>query len=633
MKRHLLLLLLAIACKSKTPENRQLQTLASSQDVASADALGFLAEQPSDVTLLAAIDFGGPLEKQASNLFGPLSDSFRNMLPDLRELQSKRLGVDVLGVRSIGLSGWVPETQGMSNDDPIMIGWFKTTGAPAASVPRANVESADVYSLSNELSLTKVGDWWAISSDAGLRRFLASRANNKRLLDAEGEFVKAALATHRGGAWGALRAPKNLTSDDPLEKALAWMSASIGWHGVHVAMAPKAGQADALATLVNAQVAKARAGLAEAQTSMASDVPLLANIIGHYIKAADQSLTVASRGDILDVKFAMRVGAMQLPSLTPAAPVSRVATAGEFAVAQVSVGGPWIDQWLALTDVMGTPLDREGVRRDLLAALPVAVSPQASAVSLSVGAALKPLLTVAAAPDATDKTTDDWVARKDGDELVIGPAGAHEGSSRTALWDERFAKPGEGVLFRAVVDVKRAPVELQTMAQGFVNSAYVELGSKQFTVELRTADGKAQSLLALWQTGLGAAQVQVSDAYQKRNELPIADAVAAIYAHHSATYLAERFVPKAIGGDLLRLQVETDTVSSVQWRAMMGVAVVGIGAAVAIPAFMSYQSRARQTGDDMEAAARAAEEAAEAAEAGEGSEHGQPTPAAEIATD
>jgi hypothetical protein len=333
-------------------------------------------------------------------------------------------------------------------------------------------------------------------------------------------------------------------------------------------------------------------------------------LLQHYSAALWKSIEQKTNGDELVVTLGWH--APVLPAPQPAALSERVVVPGEMAVAQMNLGVPVTELLLAMTDVLKAPLDREAIKKEVAAqialltsvngldprAVTVSAGPQGVILSLhnkpvgQAGAALPPL-----------GGAVEMVATKWGVALSPMPVPQLLG---TAVSSSEPGAPIAGVklldrkdaFVRAYVDVTKLPAaflsELPAPLQP-VKTVAIASSTTTFDAEVGTASGAAKGVAEQLVKLIDAmVPPDMDEMYKDRAKLPVEQEVLAIMSTYQRGTLKRYLTPAQVTGDKIVFHTE---LSASQSQLLVGVAVVGVAAAVAIPAFMAYQFRAAQFDD------------------------------------
>jgi hypothetical protein len=278
-------------------------------------------------------------------------------------------------------------------------------------------------------------------------------------------------------------------------------------------------------------------------------------------------------------------------------------------VAQLDFGAPLFDTLIALTDLMKAPLDRAALKKELTAEVAEllgtpGIEPRAIIVSASAAGVIISAHNAKVAPPGSPLTLANGAVAAVGTPwgLALSP---------TSLTDpqpiaDALASPNQGLAlagvkllddkasyFRGYADLTRLPPEaLSAFPQdliGMVRSVAFSASSSRFDAQIGTAPGQAKPLAAkLLELGEQAAPPEVADMYKDRAKASALQEAMAIITNFQRNSIREFLTPTSMSDDQL---VFTSEMSQPQMQVVASAAVIGIAAAVAIPAFMAYQLR------------------------------------------
>lgn len=300
------------------------------------------------------------------------------------------------------------------------------------------------------------------------------------------------------------------------------------------------------------------------------------------------------------------------PKLTGAIAISDAVPADAFAVAVVRMPGSWLDAMKGLDPIGSSAEDYELLRKDLdeitQARLGLALGDITGASAFAIDEE-----TFAAVIDGVSGTPKgkadaqgivalegfpDVHAVMIGKQLVIGSptavtaalAASTDASKRfsaNAAMKDWITANTDGAAAVVAVDVTRAPKQLVGGVKG-VERGFAVLGSKRFAVAVEgdpaVMKGFADQADILVKAGLAEMKKLESTMRASDETLTI---LGAAFTAHQARRL-ERLAKPVLDGKRLSLEIPLDTDS-----AMTLVAMAGIGAAIAIPAFTKYMRRSK----------------------------------------
>jgi hypothetical protein len=276
---------------------------------------------------------------------------------------------------------------------------------------------------------------------------------------------------------------------------------------------------------------------------------------------------------------------------------------GEFLVAQLSFGAPLVDLVVAFTDVFGAKLDRAALVREVVTELGKVsgvggLNPRA--VTLSVGgealyASLHSAeLTLPPGPQLLPGGQLTAIAQPWGVAIaapaIAGaelPADVASPPPPLALLASSKLGERKDTVMRAFFDARLLPASVGPLPVP-IQTAELAATMTQLDAEVVAVPGQAGALTSMIDQVLSTMSRQADQEYASRKAAPAVVELMAIVQYHQAKMMKEMFTPK-VDGDRLRFSRSFPPGSM---QAMMGVAVVGVAAAVAVPAYVAYQRRA-----------------------------------------
>jgi hypothetical protein len=540
---------------------------------------------PANIDGFGYLDFGAPLDQLLA--MGP---DYQGMIDDLTAMAKRRWNFDPHTLSGIGVLAFQHE--------PLIVGEL----GEAVALPTSSADFATA----------KLGKLTVGGKPSVVQAFVAATKQQPRLVKARVEWVKHALGHAAGKAAFYSGSAEALMADaSPSEKGylgqLQFATVTFSDREGAAYMLAKPGHVGELQQPLDAALASGRAQLAAHLATMpqTAEMSLAKTLIQHYATALFTGLSMKTAGDELAV--ALPWHAPVLPARTAAPSLQeRVVAKDEWAVLQLHLGAPMMQLAIALSDVVGAPLDRERLGAELLARVSQlldvpAIDPRTATVSVGGASALVSLHTdqpgrsggafaigrgkLVAAPTPWGLAL---TASQLGDSLSESLARAPSGlplatSSKVASQRDAF--------FRAAVDLDRLPL----MARAFVGDLplrTVELSASSagFNAEIAVKPGQlaaVQQILTLAKDSIATA---VEGPYRKRQEGSAEQEAMAIAQYHQAKLVARVLTPK-VEGDRMTFSY---TWSTSMPRGVPIVAGVGVLSAVAIPAFMSYMHAARR---------------------------------------
>ena len=559
------------------------------KDVASRlskDVLVFAESLPADTQVFGYLDLGRSIDSLSQGVFSP----YRGALDDLLAMTKRRFGVDVSKVSGAGLV--------VIARKPVFLLPLALPGGKAPSLG----DNAPVRAMA-------MGPLTAIGEPDGLAALEAARKGGKALYKAHPAWVKGALTHGAGNLTFVSANVAALLKDapgpvDPPMNEVTYGTLVLGKRGVASFVACTPGGATKVRAFLENGLDVAR-GEAEREAQALSSTefgPLASALLRRYNAALFQSIKLAVTGDEVSVALTWR--APELPKVQPAPPLSeRLIAKDEWAVAQVNFGGPMIDLVVALTDVLGTPIDRPAVVADLVGAAGKALgvldfNPRAITVSAGASSILASVHTkvsglpqepVPAAGGALAALVQPWgVALALADQApALVEAAATPGQPLALLASSKLGG-GTDAAARIFVDATRLPPQLIPNLPVPVSSVEMLFTSTSFTAEVVALPGQAGALTGPIAQAKDAITAQAALLYKNREQGPVQLEVMAIMQHHQAQLVAELLTPK-VQGDRLTFAL---SFPAVQMQLVGGAALVGVLGAIAIPALMDYQAKA-----------------------------------------
>lgn len=559
----------------------------------SSDLQIFAEELPGDVQAFGYVDFGQSVDAMTkSGMMG----EYRGLYVDFAEMIQRRLGVDVQKVTGFGVIVYQKE--------PLF-----ATVAPSTA-PKAGELASDVM-------IGKLGRLTVVGEPAAVAALLAGAKQGKRLHETQPAWLRSALV-HAGGnaAFATGRAESVLADAPPSAKAqlgdLTFATMTVGATGLGAYVGCKPGSVDKVKSLVEGGLAMARQ-LVAAQGSklpQAQPGPMAAVLLRHYSEAFFKSLDQKVNGDELAVTLGWHAPA--LPAFQPAALGERVITPGEIGVAQLNFGAPVLQLMIAMSDVLKSPLDRAALHKELSAELaqmlgiegfdPRAATLSASlagfAVSLHNAPMGSPLATLPVPGDAAAAIATKWgvAMTKPSQAAQLLAAASTQGTPAAGLAEAKLLATEDEVFLRGYADLTTLPDMPIPGGISKPKSVALWIGSDHFSAEVLAAPGEGKKLVELIKTLPEKVAPGADEAYQNRKQGSIELEVMAIAQHYQRAQIQKYLTPKSVDGDRVAFEMKYERS---QMRLMMAAAGMGVMAAVAIPAFLTYQLRSRRALDDL----------------------------------
>ncbi len=350
-----------------------------------------------------------------------------------------------------------------------------------------------------------------------------------------------------------------------------------------------------------ADIDKARSQMSVMLAELQRKQPAVAALAKHYLTAMEKSLTVTPGQTETVVGFGGRMPTWPAFAAAPSVQ-NRLAAQGEAAVIQFNAGGPLLDALIAATDVFAQPLDRAAVRADMLKLLPLGAPVDTSSVVVSMGGAMPDNLVISATTANAGQLQSQrfqWGETFGESKLmswgVALSLGGPTSSDQPTTLDPRLDQPSATAILRGAIDVSKLPAQLQAQVGGLVRSAFFDVGMSRVLLEIQAAPGQGQALLGYWDLGKKQMLSQVEPLYAQRTSFEDpSQELSAIVTYHWAKFLMAAVAPKLVGDDVVRVDLEMNNSSiALSGGFVMGSAMVGVLAAVAIPAFLDYSKKSQ----------------------------------------
>ncbi len=552
----------------------------------SSDLQVFAEELPGEVEAFGYLDFGKSLDELTKAGMGA---EYRVLFDDFSAMLKRRWGVDATKVSGVGVL--VPQRK------PVF-----AFVAPAQD-PKPGEDVGEVL-------IGKLGRLAIVGEPDVVLSVLASARQGKRLHQANPMWLRSALV-HAGGAFAFVSGnvdPFLATAPQRAQAQLADLTSgtvTIGAEGLGVYLACKPGRTETVKGLIEAGLGMAKGAVAmfENQLKQREPGPLAAVVLHHYSQAFFKSLEQKVSGD--EVSLTLGWHLPTLPKLQAAPLAERVAVPGEIGFAQLNLGSPLLETLIAVTDFLKSPLDRAALHKELAAELakltgtpgfdPRAVTLSASAqqffLSLHNAPLGQPGATLQVPADAVAAVATKWglavAMPAQRDALAAAVITPQQGMAV----DSKILGDDKAAMLRGAVDLTRLPIKLGVPVVEMMHAVTVSMGEQEMRAEVVTAKGQGKTfsdelfkLVASYDTGYQPA------AYAERAKQSAQLEAMAIVQHYQHQQVMKFLQPESIEDDRVRFRMKYNT--SGQMRIMTVTAVVGIAAAVAIPAFIAYQARA-----------------------------------------
>ncbi len=555
----------------------------------SKELLDFVEVLPGDVASFGYLELGLTVEQM---FYG---EDYRGLLDDIEEMAKRRWGVEIKKVRGFGMAMLGSE-----------LALFVELGSGAVIPPTGS-----------DIMTGKLGKLTVVGKPATVNA-IVNGAKASTLIKARPEWVKRALGHAAGQSAFFSFAADKLPPDEGDETTKVMIAAiedgtmTAGSTGGAFYASTKAGKMGDARKPIEAGLAAMRLGLPTAISQLSSGGPmqaLTALLLKHHVGAALNGIKVEERGATLAVSLPWR--APQLPALIPApALAQRVIAPDEWAVVQLDLGAPLLQMFISLTDVVGAPLDRSTLSDEWMSALVGAldiptIDPRSVTVSVGGASALasihgpssamrKGVFPILQGQAVAASTTWGMVATAPQMQSVLQDATIRPSAGLPLAASSKVSADGQARL-RAVVDFDRLPA----MARMFVSDVplrtlEVSGTSTSIRAEVLVKPGKVGDVQALLDGLKQQFSAGVDEKYKNRKQVSAENEFEAIAKYHQMKIVDKVLTPKA-DGDRLTFSYSYEMPEGM--AVTTGVAaVVGVLAAVAIPAFMDYLKKSEAVG-------------------------------------
>lgn len=536
----------SVACKKDLHTSSVAAVLPG--DVASKysrEQLSFIEVLPGDLAGFGYVEMGMSLDQII-----PAGTDYRGAVDDLVEMAQRRWGIEVKNVHGFGIAA--------QGEEPVL---FAELGK-AAVVPVTDPDFAT----------GRLGDLTLLGKPASVTAMLASAKQGPALIKARPDWVRRALGHAAGAA-----AFYTFAADKLLAKAAAddrAMLENIEDGTVIAASAELAVRFTVKPGKMAAARAPADMGLAKAREHISAEIAKMSTagaeavaaiLARHYGQATLGGVQISEQGDTLSVSLPWRVPS--LPATSPAPALSeRVVAPDEWAVLQIDLGAPALQTLVALTDVIGLPLDRAKLAGELLAELSKAldipaIDPRTATVSVGGMSGIVSLHTAKGAlpkgPFPIAKGEAVAAATPWGVAVTI--------ESMSSTLTEGLAKPSAGLpmaaqsklagnnqaILRGFVDFDRLPMMAKAMVGSVpVRSAEISLTRGLFEATVVAKPGQAGQIQGLASMAQGMIAGDSEQKYRDRKQASAEHEVEAIFHYHAAKMIRQMLTPK-VDGDRL----------------------------------------------------------------------------------
>ncbi|MBK9072331.1 MAG: hypothetical protein IPL79_15225 [Myxococcales bacterium] len=587
------------------------------------DTLAIVDALTDKTEVFGFFDLGQPLPALATSM-----GFDKALVDDVLALLESRAGLQLRTVQVVGMAK-------LSAKSPVFFfpGAAGKTGKSELGFTQKH-NNADVQVI-GEAFTTNIGTMLVVGEEAAIKGYLDERAAGGHSLSKhKPAWVKQALTLASessamitvDGDMMRREAKADGEQDAAGEAArriieqTASLTLAVAATGFRWELAAKPGAAAAIAGDITSMLALGQTGmqaeiakLAEQGGEAAFGASLLRTYGTHFFESIEQSVA----GDNVSLRLPFRAPPEFTLGAAPAL-AQHVAAPGEWMVTQLNLGAPALATMLKYTDVIGKPMDLAGVAKDIQAFMVAQLGvdfTQAQAATIAVAGEVPTFSIINAAGTTVDPGSLAVGQRKSFGDMIVAavPWGAvihgakhadvmapalAAGVPATSLTSHALLAPkaDDPTIMLAAADLTLAPAELRAQMGDKVpvKAVYARMSMKGIDVEVHATPGKAPAIKALIGLGLGAAQDQARKLYEGRNSLPLDQALGGVVAHHQVQLLVKYLTPKDLGDDRLGFSIPMPSNTGAM-RTQIGVAVVGILAAVAIPAFMQYMQRAKDT--------------------------------------
>lgn len=552
----------------------------------SSDLQVFAEELPGDVEAFGYLDFGKSLDELTKAGMGA---EYRVLYDDFSAMLQRRWGVDATKVSGVG----------------VLVHQRKPVFAFVAPAQDAK-PGEDI----GKVLIGKLGRLAVVGEPDVVLSVLASARQGKRLHQTKPMWLRSAL-THAGGSFAFFSGnvePFLATAPPRAQAQLADLSSgtvTIGAEGFGVHLACKPGRTETVKGLIEAGlgIAKGSVAMLENQLKQREPGPLAAVVLHHYSQAFFKSLEQKVSGD--EISLTLGWHPPSLPQQQAASLAERVVVPGEVGFVQLNLGSPLLETLIAISDVLKSPLDRAALHKELSAELakhtgapgldPRAVTLSASAqqffLSLHNAPLGQPGSTLQVPADLAAAIATKWglavAMQAQRDALTAAVTTPQQGMSV----DSKILGDDKTTMLRGSVDLTKLPINLGVPVVEMVRAVTVSLSEQEMMAEVVTAKGQGKAfsdelinLAAKYDTGY------VPTTYAERAKQSAELEAMAIVQHYQHQQVMKFLKPDSIEDDRVRFRMKYSY--SGQMRVMTVAAVVGISAAVAVPAFIAYQARA-----------------------------------------
>lgn len=558
----------------------------------SSGLLAFAEELPAGLDAFGYLDFGQSLEQMTGDQ--KAFADYRLLYADMTEMVQRRFGVELKKLSGLGFV--------VFQQKPLLV----------AAVPSKPPQSGEV---ANDVMLGQLGKLTVVGAPDAVAALLAAGKQGKRLYQSNAAWMRSAMSRAAGNvAFATVDMEKALAAAPVAAKAmlgdLLTGTLAVGASGAVAAASCKPGSAGKVKALVEQGITMGKALIEAEQANLANEPSglIAAVLLRHYSGALWKSIEQKVSGDELLVSLGWHAPAF--PEIKPVSIAERVVVPGEIAVAQVNFGSPVLEMLIALTDILKSPLDRAALKKELSAELATligvpGIEPRAVTVSAGMEGVIISAHNAQVAPPGSP------LALAGGEVAALGttwglafsptsPTNPQPVADALTAKDKGLAISGiklfedKANVFRGYLDLTKVPpqllADLPTELVGMVHNVAVAASTSRFDAEITSAPGKAKALAAeLMKLTDQFMPPEVTEMYKNRAKGSVLEEFMGITANFQREALKKYLTPASVSGDKL---VFVSEMSQPQMQVMASAAIVGMAAAVAIPAFMMYRVRA-----------------------------------------
>ncbi|MBK7538217.1 MAG: hypothetical protein IPI49_23210 [Myxococcales bacterium] len=548
---------------------------------------------PETTAAFGYLEFGDALRDVP-----PVLAEYREAFVDLMDMIKRRWGVDPRKLTGVGMI--------FVGDEPVLVGSEQAISAAAQP---------------DGLAVARLGKLSAIGSPAAIAALSAAHRDQPRLRVSQPAWIKAALA-HAAGqrVVFSMLASRGLDEQDlaelpPAARELTIATLTVGAAGADLWLHSKPGRGDAVRGELEGMLALAKQVLVQQLGALAAAEPASPEALGavllkHYGNALLSNLQVTGQGDELSVRMAWHAPVLPRSSVKPGIAQHAIAPR-EFAVAQIDFGAPVLEYLIAASDVLGAPLDRAALHRELTTGLAAMlgiprIDPQRLVIStgtqvlFSVHSAIapghQPARRLGDSPWVLETAPWGLVISMNPDPSAQGARLVHRTGAPLPLLTSSKAAKGPA-FFRMIGDASPSPEPMPIFSMPIRT---LELAARDAGIEatVMAFPGQGPELAAMLQQIRTSAVQALEPAYQARAQGTVDEELTAILQVHLASTLAKMTTPTSISGDRLTFLRSSPQPGS----SMMIINGLGILSATAIPTFVDYMKKSKSSEAELQLA-------------------------------